>query len=182
MNTLVCLWAALSLASPSDTTRHPVVVIVRHAEKASETERDPTLSAAGRARAAALDSALASAHVVAILITQFRRTAETAAPVAARHHLTPIVIPTDGGVAKHAAAVAAAARGYDGVVLVVGHSNTVMPIAAALGAGPHADLCDRSYALMFTVTPADAAGGMLRSRFGVPDPPGADSCPTMTPP
>lgn len=33
---------ALLLATPqTDTVHHPTVVIVRHAEKASETERDP---------------------------------------------------------------------------------------------------------------------------------------------
>ncbi|MEP6592035.1 MAG: histidine phosphatase family protein [Gemmatimonadota bacterium] len=179
---MIALLALLLIASPADTVRHPTVVIVRHAEKASETERDPSLSDIGRVRAAALDSALADAHVVAILVTQFRRTSETAALVAARHHIVPTVIPTDGGVAVHAAAVARAARGQDGVVLVVGHSNTVMPIAAALGAPRLPDLCDRSYSVMLVVTPGDPHGGVLRSHFGAADPPGADACAAMTPP
>ncbi|MEO5799305.1 MAG: histidine phosphatase family protein [Gemmatimonadales bacterium] len=178
---MLSLLALLLLAPPSDTTKHPVVVIVRHAEKASETERDPSLSDLGRARAAALDSALVDAHVVAILVTQYKRTAETAAPIAARHHLTPIVVPTDGGVATHAAAMARLARTFDGVVLIVGHSNTLMPIAAALGAAKFPDLCDKSYSLLFTVVPASTSASLLRSHFGTPDAPGAESCAAMTP-
>ena len=176
---MLSLLMFLLAVTPSDTTRHPTVVVVRHAEKASETDRDPTLSDAGRARAAALDSVLMDAHVVAILVTQYRRTVETAALVASRHHLTPIVITTEGGVAVHAAAMARGARNFDGVVLIVGHSNTVTPIVAALGGPALPDLCDKSYSLLFTVVPGGAA--LLRSRFGAIDPPGAEFCAAMTP-
>lgn len=176
---MLSLLMLLFVVTPSDTSRHPTVVVVRHAEKASETERDPSLSNAGRARAAALDSALADAHLVAILVTQYRRTVETAALVAARHHLTPLVITTEGGVATHAAAMARAARHFDGVVLIIGHSNTVTPIVAALGGPTLPDLCDKNYSLLFTVVPGSAA--LLRSRFGAADPPGAESCVAMTP-
>lgn len=178
---LASLLSLLLLASPGDTTRHPTVVIVRHAEKASETERDPSLSDAGRARAAALDSALANAHVVAILVTQYRRTSESAALVAARHHITPTVISTDGGVAAHAAAIARAAQQFDGVVLVIGHSNTVMPIVAALGGPKLPDLCDKSYSQLLAVTPAAAGASIMRSRYGAADAAGADACAAMTP-
>ena len=103
------LLALLLLVAPTDTIRHPTVVVVRHTEKASETERDPTLSDAGRTRAAALDSALADAHVVAILVTQYRRSVESAAFVATRHQITPIVISTDGGIAGQDSALGASA-------------------------------------------------------------------------
>lgn len=175
------LLTLLLFTQPSDTTRHPTIVIVRHAEKASETERDPTLSDAGRARAAALDSALADAHVVAILVTQYRRSVESAALVATRHHITPTVISTDGGVAGHAAAMARAARNFDGVVLIIGHSNTVTPIVAALGGPTLPNLCDKSYSQLFTVMPGLTGTSMLRSHFGAADAPGAESCPAMTP-
>lgn len=177
---MLSLLALLLVAAPTDTTRHPTVIVVRHAEKASETDRDPSLSDIGRARAAALDSVLADAHVTAIVVTQFKRTAETAALVAARHHLTPIVVATGSGGDAHAAAVAKAAMAQDGVVLVVGHSNTVPAIVHALG-GPRApDLCDKSYAQLFTVSTSPAPA-VVRSRFGVPDAPGADQCGGMAP-
>jgi phosphohistidine phosphatase SixA len=179
--------AALALligvpATPQDTTRLPTVVVVRHAEKASETDRDPPLSALGVARAAALDSVLEHAKVVAIIVTPYRRTLETAMPVARRHMITPIVVPVAGGVAAHAYAVAQAARGHDGVVLVVGHSNTVLPIVRALGGPTLADLCDASYAQLFTVsTHGSGASRVIRTQFGAADPLHAASCPAMMP-
>src|SRR5690606_4222872 len=103
---LPALLLALAPQAPADTVQPPTVVVVRHAEKA-DASRDPSLSEAGRARALALDSALADARVTAVIVTPYRRNAETAAPVAARHGLTPIVVPVSGGVDTHAAAVAA---------------------------------------------------------------------------
>ena len=131
---LPALLLALAPQAPADTVQPPTVVVVRHAEKA-DASRDPSLSEAGRARALALDSALADARVTAVIVTPYRRNAETAAPVAARHGLTPIVVPVSGGVDTHAAAVTAEAMRHGGTVLVVGHSNTVGAIVgAAVGA------------------------------------------------
>ena len=91
------------------------VFVVRHAEKASETERDPVLSAAGEARAAALDSALADVRIAAIIVTPYHRTRATAAVVARRHGITPIEVPVGGGgVAAHAQAVATEAARHQG--------------------------------------------------------------------
>ena len=79
---LPALLLALAPQAPADTVQPPTVVVVRHAEKA-DASRDPSLSEAGRARALALDSALADARVTAVIVTPYRRNAETAAPVAA---------------------------------------------------------------------------------------------------
>lgn len=171
---------AFALSVPQDTIRQPTVIIVRHAEKASQTERDPALSEIGFIRAAALDSVMLHARVTAVIVTPFRRTVETAALVATRYLLKPIVIPVEGGVAAHAYAVARAARGFDGVVLIVGHSNTVLPIVRALGGPTLPDLCDSSYAQLFAVRiDADGAGRMIRSQYGAPDPAGPTFCPEL---
>jgi broad specificity phosphatase PhoE len=152
-------------------------VVVRHAEKASETERDPMLSAIGQARAVALDSVLAGAPIAAIVVTPYQRTRETAAVVARRHGLTPIEVPVSGGVSAHARAVAAEVARHDGTVLVVGHSNTVGAIVAALGGTSDVgDLCDSEYQTVFTVLPG---GGTVRSRFGAGNPAHLPACGTM---
>lgn len=170
------------VASTPDTTRHPMVVVVRHAEKASQTERDPALSEAGWARAWALDSVLRDARVSAIIVTPFRRNRETASLVAKRHLTTLTVVPVDGGVAAHAYAVALAAAKHDGVVLVIGHSNTVMPIVRALGGPTLPDLCDGTYAELFAVSMTTGDGSrVVRSRYGAPDPVAASRCPEMKP-
>lgn len=158
---------------------HPtLVVLVRHAEKV-DASADPPLSAAGEARAAALAEALRDAGVSGIVTTQFRRTQETARPLATRLGLTPRVVAASGG--DHAAAVATAVRETGGVVLVVGHSNTVPAIVGALGAPRPADLCDGNYDTMFVVElPAgEGTPRLVRTRYGVPDTDATAGCPAM---
>src|SRR5690606_31362275 len=64
-----------------------VFVVVRHAERAEDDPRDPNLSAAGNARAAALAEALRDAPLVATYATEYRRTRQTAQPTADAHGL-----------------------------------------------------------------------------------------------
>lgn len=161
----------------------PLVVVVRHAEKAAVPGDDPPLSELGAARAAALGAVLKDAPVRAVIVTPRRRTRETAAAVLAARGLTPVVVPFGTGVAEHARAVAEAVRAAGGgTVLVVGHSNTVPAILAALGAPRLPDLCDAAYANLFVVrpgpTPADPAT-LVRATYGAADPAGADACPGM---
>jgi phosphohistidine phosphatase SixA len=141
-----------------------LVIVVRHAEKAEVPGSDPPLSTAGRARAEALADALADAGVGTVITTQLARTRQTAAPLAARIGIVPQVVEAASGQRDaHVAAVADAVRRADGVVLVVGHSNTVMQIVAALGGPEAADLDDQQYDVMLLVQPV---GGVVRARFG----------------
>ena len=58
MNPVTLFMAAvLALSGGHDTGSQGMIVVVRHAEQTDENERDPPLSDAGRARAAALESA-----------------------------------------------------------------------------------------------------------------------------
>jgi phosphohistidine phosphatase SixA len=166
-----------ALLLPLQIVAAQTAVVVRHAEKASETERDPVLSAMGQARAAALDSVLAGAGVTAIVVTPFRRNRETAALVARRYGLTPIEVPVSGGVPAHARAVADEVARHQGTVLVVGHSNTVGAIVAALGGTADlGDLCDSEYQALFTVLPG---GSTVRTRFGAGNPEHLPVCGAM---
>src|SRR5439155_11439290 len=61
----------------------PLVLLVCHAEKASEEGDDPNLTADGAHRAKDLAVALRDAGVPAIITTQLRPTAATAHPLAA---------------------------------------------------------------------------------------------------
>jgi broad specificity phosphatase PhoE len=175
------LASALVIASGSavlaQAGRAMTVIVVRHAEKAAEPANDPGLTAAGVERAAALWSALKDAGVTAVITTQFARTVETAAPTAAKLGLTPEVVPTGG--ASHAAAVAAQVKRHPGAtVLVVGHSNTVPAIVAALGAREPAPICDEEYDNLYVVSlAADGRATVVHSRFGAPTP--AAGCKTM---
>lgn len=174
------LLATVSFA-PRDLAAQPsLVVLVRHAEKSTEGGSDPSLSDAGKQRAQALADALAMTTPNAIIVTSLKRTAETAAVVSSKTGVAPTVITISGG-AKHIADVAAAVRKATGVVLVVGHSNTVPAIVTALGGPKLPDICDSSYASMFVLTPgADGKPAqVVLSQYGAADGPMLPSCAGM---
>jgi broad specificity phosphatase PhoE len=162
---------ALLAASPAPPAPATVVLIVRHAERAPGTG-DVPVSDAGRARALALADLGRVTGVSAIITTQFQRTRQTAAPLAEAMGITPVVVTTQSDVAKHAADVAAAVRAQAGkTVLVVGHSNTVPAIVAALGGPKFPDLCEPEFDALITMV-LDPEGGVrtVRTRFGAASP------------
>ncbi len=150
---------------------HPqIVVLVRHAEKGSAPPGDVALSDAGRARAEELALALAEAEVDTIVTTQFRRTRDTAGPVAKARGLVPVIVNAGNDTAAHARAVANAVRAGGRMVLVVGHSNTVPAIIGALGGPRMSDLCDGEYANMFMLALVPGQPPRLvHGLFGAPD-------------
>ena len=98
------------------------VFLVRHTERELEGE-DPPLVAAGEARAQALAETLRDAGITRIITTQWRRTRDTAQPLAKLLRLMPQVIPVlEGKARENVEEVAAAVRRYkDETVLIVGH-------------------------------------------------------------
>jgi hypothetical protein len=75
------------------------VVVVRHAEKQLDGSADPPLAAVGEARAASLarmfGEAKSPGHIDAIYVSPALRDRLTAAPLAARLGLTPLVVAQD---------------------------------------------------------------------------------------
>jgi len=173
------LAATGAAAQTHQHARETTVILVRHAEKAAPAagammSADPPLSPAGEQRARDLAERLRSRHVDAILTTQFQRTKMTARPLAEALHLTPEETPAGGDAAAHAAAVADLIRTrYAGkTVLVVGHSNTVPKIIAALGGPAFTDICDAAYSNIFTlVIPATGTPRVEHAHYGAPDAP-----------
>src|SRR2546423_7087691 len=108
-------------AAPGLTT----VYIVRHAEKSTmvASDPDPDLTSVGQRRAEALASRLGTAGVTAIIATQFKRTQETAQPLAAALRIQPEIIPA-GARSSSDSVAAAVLRHRGGKILIVGHSNT----------------------------------------------------------
>ena len=146
-----------------------VVLVVRHAERAPGSG-DPPLSDAGRERATALAEIGKLTAVSAIVTTQLQRTRQTGTPLAEALKITPVVVPTQADLAKHAAEVAAAVRQQAGkTVLVIGHSNTVPAIVAALGGPKLPDLCESEFDSLITLI-LDAGGSVriVRTRYGAP--------------
>jgi phosphohistidine phosphatase SixA len=119
---------SLIFAAASLVSAQPVIVIVRHAEKAASGGNDPDLSPAGRTRAEALARILKDSGVTTIFATEFKRTQETAAPTATALGVSTTVIP-----AKDTNALVSKLHEVTGNALVVGHGDTIPNLLTALG-------------------------------------------------
>ena len=88
MRTILSAIVLLALAVPAAAQQS--IFVVRHAERADAApgasammDSDPDLSAAGKARAQSLASMLKDAKITAIYTTRYKRTKQTAEPLAA---------------------------------------------------------------------------------------------------
>jgi phosphohistidine phosphatase SixA len=166
MTTRFALLAALTLSIPAFAVAQPAVFLVRHAERADTaagvapvTGADPDLSAAGHARASSLAAMLKDAGITAIFATQYKRTQQTAAPLATALGVAILTIPstdTEGLVAKVKAA--------PGNVLIVGHSNTVPEVIKGLGIDTPPPVAETDFDNLFIVTRGEKPA-LLRLRY-----------------
>lgn len=134
------------------------VVLLRHAEREAAGS-DPSLSAAGRRRARLLADMLAESGIGAIFTSEFKRTKETAAPIAERLGVSPRQLDDD------MVAAAQQVRSAAQRVLVVGHSDTVPALISALG-GPQVAIADNVFDLLFVLNVRNTSGDLLSMRYG----------------
>lgn len=142
------LWVFVLMATAADAV--PVIVVVRHAEKASTGGNDPELSVAGQKRAEALARILKDSQITAVFVTETKRTQQTAAPTARAAHLTPTVLP-----AGDIPGLVAKLRALNGNALVVGHGNTIPDLMKTLGITTPVTIPDSDYTEIFLVSLSD---------------------------
>jgi len=149
-----CRSAAPPTPEPSPGPEGVAVWLVRHAETAPDGTRDPGLSDAGRQRAEDLAHVLRYARVRAVFATEYRRTQETAAPLARQEGLETTVVPygsgpldvyTQGLVDRIRARLDAPDYDDSEGVVVVGHSNTIPALAEALLGAPVPPIAEDEY-------------------------------------
>lgn len=139
-------------ATAPASTEGVAFVVVRHAEKASDGSKDPPLTSVGLQRAQRLAQLLADTPLSAVYATEYRRTQQTAQPSASARRLTVRPYEAEQSATEFAAMLRSAHP--HGEVLVVGHSNTVPGIVAALCGCTVAPIGDDDY------------GNVYRVRFG----------------
>ena len=164
LSLLCCL--LLGLATVAARPPRTILYLVRHAEKdLTPGLADPPLTPAGEARAQLLARQLAKRHPAALFTTDTRRTRATLAPLAQATGLTPEVYRAQ----EPAALASHLSQDYAGkTVVVVGHSNTLLPLLAALGVAPlPGEIRDEEYNYLFKVTlRAGQPARLIMSRYG----------------
>lgn len=142
----LCVFLAAA-AQPAEAQR--TVILVRHAEKAEAT-KDAALSEAGRARARTLAAMLADAGVTAIYASEYKRTRETAEPLAAALRLPIQAFPAAD---KAGLVECLRTRHAEDIVLVVGHSDTLPDLMKLLGHPIVEKIDDDDYGRLFILVP-----------------------------
>lgn len=135
----------LLLGAAPAAERRQTVHVMRHLDTPAGA-RDPDLNEQGQRRAEALSRWFRGKRLRAIYVTDYRRTRQTVAPLAARLKLTPK--PYDP---RYTPALIERVRSEKGPVLVVGHSNTVPDIVEGLGGTRPAPLAHPDFGDLWTV-------------------------------
>ena len=161
---LIAFGLAACQRAPGGAT---TVIIVRHAEKASDAEDSP-LTEVGTQRAQALVRAADHAGVHAVYSSQFKRNLDTAAPVAQRFGVTVTQMPVNlqnPGDYGQALARDILEKHAGRTVVVVGHANTVGPTVEALTKRA-ARLGDIQYTDLFVVViPPEGEAQLIRAQY-----------------
>jgi len=123
----------------------PIVYVMRHLDT-PEGERDPDLTPGGTARARALVQWFYGKSLTAIYVSDYKRTRQTAGPLAADRGITMKVYDP-----RDTPALVAMLKAEPGPVLVVGHSNTVPDIVEQLGGTRPAPLAHPDFGDVWTV-------------------------------
>ena len=162
---------AIGLAWFFESQATTTVIFVRHAEKAAMPVDDPSLSPAGERRVAELTRQLRDADVIqgidAVYATPFRRTEETARPIA-----EALDLPLNNyDVADTEAIMEHIVKVHKGkIILVVGHSNTLPALIGNMGASKRVPtIADNEYDNIYIVSiPWFGKTKTIRLRYGEP--------------
>lgn len=163
---------AIAVTAGVASAQEQVFFVVRHAERAdtpatqpqghSMLGPDPDLSSAGQARANRLADMLRDAGITRIFTTEYRRARQTAAPLAERLKLSPVM-----AAAKDTPALLKTVRRDSrGRTLIVGHSNTIPEILKGLGVATAVAIAEQQYDDLFVVVRrVGGAATLLRLKY-----------------
>jgi broad specificity phosphatase PhoE len=165
---VVLAFAAVAASLAATAAAQQAVFVVRHGEKISD--EDERLTEAGRARGARLADMLKRSGITAIYSTDTERTLGTARPLADALGVKIGIYetaPAAGGRIDAGPFVERLRREAPrGIVLVVGHSNTVPAILAALGCEEEVSIAGDEYDNLFVVVPKEGAKpALVRLRY-----------------
>jgi phosphohistidine phosphatase SixA len=143
----LCALLLGQFAAAQQPPRASTVVLVRHAEKASNAP-DAVLSAQGQQRAECLAHVLKDAGIKRIYVSDAKRTQQTAEPLARALGIKPVVVPAK----DPNTLVRDVFYGGEGNALVVGHSDTVPLVIQRVQAGTVPPIGENEFDGMYVLT------------------------------
>ncbi len=147
-----------SPAAPDASAAQWTITLVRHADPAPDGTDDPPLSPAGEERAQRLAGLLAAQQGSGVLASGYRRTQQTAAATAAAWG---VPVETYDATAPAQDILVDALTGHpSGALLIVGHSNTVPELVAALCGCEVDPIPETEFGVLHRLT-LDAEGNLL---------------------
>lgn len=142
----------------------PKVYLVRHAEKASLPAGNPDLTIEGQVRAQDLCKAISAKSLGYVYSTNYSRTLQTAKPIAQKAGLAISLYSPDT-----AASIVQKALGYKKSTLIVGHSNTLLPLLKNLGLKPGLqEIKDDDYDNLFVICRKKGELKLKHQNYGEP--------------
>jgi phosphohistidine phosphatase SixA len=166
---LALLAAAAGVFWLGTSARTTVVIVLKHAEAATEPRGDPDLSPAGEARASGLGDflaeVLAGGKVDYLYAGDTRRAQQTALPIANRFAL-PVNLLAPGEWEGLASRLRSDHRGS--TVVVVGYASTVPNLVASL-AGEGGRVTEAADGMAYVVViPSPGSTRLFQLRYGPP--------------
>jgi broad specificity phosphatase PhoE len=138
------IFALASIIPTAAAASATVIYLTRHAEKAADS--DPPLTAKGQTRAQNLAAILKKADIKHIYSTNFRRTMQTAQPLATR-----LALPVQKYDPAKLADFARELRALPGNSLVVGHSDTTTELLGLLGGAAASPIAETEFDRLYQV-------------------------------
>ncbi|HKQ58171.1 MAG TPA: histidine phosphatase family protein [Candidatus Eisenbacteria bacterium] len=164
------------LAPVAPDTAVATVIVVRHAERDTLIGPDHPLTAAGLLRAQELRHVLAHSAIDAIYVTKWSRSRQTAMPIAAALGESLTVVDDVVETVRRLRT-----RHWGRTALVVGHSNTIPDLIAALTGRPFPEPAVPYDGLWVVTLRRDAPAGLVTLRYGASTEAGIPAPPTRDP-
>jgi len=166
LSAMIALLPSQAPAQPTPATQ--LVILVRHAEKAS-CKGDSVLSKPGKIRAEALVKALEHTRVKRIVTSDAKRTQETAGPLAQKLGIALVTVTKEGN-PNHVQEVVKEVVSQADTVVVVGHSDSVPEIIKKLDGPKLSHLAGNNYSALFVAKRGPNGTQLVQARYGNVDP------------
>ena len=151
----------LALVCVTPVSAQKAILLVRHGDK-MDNSSDAELSDAGRARATHLAGLLRDSGITTIYTTDFKRTRDTAKPLAEALKISPVIVSREPQAVVDRLRLLSAGD----AALVVAHSDTLPEILKRLGYPEPVSIADQEYDNLFVVVPMkEGPPAVLRLRY-----------------